>query len=44
MKLKSLSLAISTALLAGGLLASQAATAQGRLVVYFMRNYHESLR
>ena len=34
MKLKSLSLAISTALLAGGLLASQAATAKGRLVVY----------
>jgi len=34
MKLKSLSLAISTALLASGLFVSQAATAQGRLVVY----------
>ena len=34
MKLKSLSLAISTALLAGGLMASQAAVAKGRLVVY----------
>ena len=34
MKLKSLSLTISTALLAGGLMASQAAVAKGRLVVY----------